>query len=1073
MFRKPYFGKTSILAVMMLLASAWGIAATFGKVVAIGGEAADIALDEPRGVLYIANFTANRIDVMSLTSNTIRTSINVSNLPSSLSISPDDHWLIATQYGNNGSNSSPTNAVTLIDLTNNYARQTFSISDTPLGVAFGMDNNALIVTASSFQLFNPSTGSVQLLQTISQVATTAIPQPTATFPPTFTQASIAVSHDGSTIAGFGGSGTYLLFRYNVPTKTITSSFYTSSPPAGPRVVSLSDDGSLMSLGWWLADQNFITTAEFPSPSGLLNVGSHVIDSSRNLVYAQVPPAGTPQNGNTALPVLQILDSDNLTLREQIYIPENLAGKSLLSADHNTMYSVSDSGVLVLPVGSLNKSPRLSASVEEIAFRGNFCNRNSMRQTVTVTDPGGNHTPFTIQSNSAGVVVSPSSGTTPAVVTISVDPNVYASQTGTTTGLQLTVSHPNSIDVPTTVAVRVNSADPAQKGIFLDIPGTVVDLYADPKRPAYYALRQDKNQVLVFNSGNNTQTATLRTCTKPTGMAVTYDQQYLLVGCDNSHYMSVYDLDLLQPVAPVTFLSEYVESVATSTNAILAVTRSAADGTFGIDQINLGQSATGYRNGNRLAQLGVWANGKLPQNSVLTSSPNGAHILVAGADGTVMIYDAVAGTFTVSRQDFSSLNGAYAASNFNQYVVGNNLLDFSGAPQLALQVPQGLQSGFAFVNQTGYMSSATTASGPGVITQVNLANGNSMQPTYMVEAPLVNSPSQALPPGTTSCTTTSSTVNGKTETAQSCIVGSTKTTILTTCSSTNTSSTSSQTCTTTTTSASVAGTNVFMRSVVPLPDQSGILNLTTSGVTVLPWNYSASVALPLITNVVSAADGKSAPAPGGLIEILGSQFSAINLATNEIPLPTALANSCVTINGQPMPLVFVGPNQINAQMPAQAFGDVTVQIYTPGGVSDNFNLVVPTTSPAVFLSGVAGPMTNIPTVVRDADGELVTDSNPIHRGDNLTIYLTGCGQTSPQVTDGAAAPMNPLALVINTPVVTMGGVTLNTMFGGLTPGSVGLCQINVSVPSSVPQGLSVPLTITQGSGTQTLNFRVVD
>ena len=35
-------------------------AATFGTVVPIGGEAADIALDETRGVLYIANFTANR-----------------------------------------------------------------------------------------------------------------------------------------------------------------------------------------------------------------------------------------------------------------------------------------------------------------------------------------------------------------------------------------------------------------------------------------------------------------------------------------------------------------------------------------------------------------------------------------------------------------------------------------------------------------------------------------------------------------------------------------------------------------------------------------------------------------------------------------------------------------------------------------------------------------------------------------------------------------------------------------------------------------------------------------------------
>ena len=85
---------------------------------------------------------------------------------------------------------------------------------------------------------------------------------------------------------------------------------------------------------------------------------------------------------------------------------------------------------------------------------------------------------------------------------------------------------------------------------MDIPGKVVDVLADPKRNVYYVLRQDKNQVLVFNAANNTQTATLRTCTTPTGMAITFDQQYLLVGCDNSHYMSVFDLDLLQAQPPI-------------------------------------------------------------------------------------------------------------------------------------------------------------------------------------------------------------------------------------------------------------------------------------------------------------------------------------------------------------------------------------------------------------------------------------------------------------------------------------------------------------------------------------------
>jgi hypothetical protein len=40
--------------------------ASFGTVIPIGGHASDIALDESRGVVYLANFAASRIDAVSL-----------------------------------------------------------------------------------------------------------------------------------------------------------------------------------------------------------------------------------------------------------------------------------------------------------------------------------------------------------------------------------------------------------------------------------------------------------------------------------------------------------------------------------------------------------------------------------------------------------------------------------------------------------------------------------------------------------------------------------------------------------------------------------------------------------------------------------------------------------------------------------------------------------------------------------------------------------------------------------------------------------------------------------------------
>ena len=160
-----------------------------------------------------------------------------------------------------------------------------------------------------------------------------------------------------------------------------------------------------------------------------------------------------------------------------------------------------------------------------------------------------------------------------------DPNVFQNQQGTVSAISRS-SPAQAVNVPPPVRVLINSRQPDQRGSFVDIPGTLVDLLADPNinRARYYVLRQDMNQVLVFNSKNNTQIATLRTGNTPKGMAVTFDQHYLLVGCDNSHYLYVFDLETLQAVSPVRMSNgDYVQSVASSSNAILAVTRDAGGG----------------------------------------------------------------------------------------------------------------------------------------------------------------------------------------------------------------------------------------------------------------------------------------------------------------------------------------------------------------------------------------------------------------------------------------------------------------------------------------------------------------
>src|ERR1017187_8286570 len=131
-----------------LLGPSPSVAATFGTVIPIGGHASDIALDESRGVLYIANFTANRIEVMWLADGSIRSSMNVAAQPGAITISPDNQFLLVAHFGNFATPDTTKNGLTLINLNDN-TRQTFSTGDTPLGAAFVADGTALVVTTTS------------------------------------------------------------------------------------------------------------------------------------------------------------------------------------------------------------------------------------------------------------------------------------------------------------------------------------------------------------------------------------------------------------------------------------------------------------------------------------------------------------------------------------------------------------------------------------------------------------------------------------------------------------------------------------------------------------------------------------------------------------------------------------------------------------------------------------------------------------------------------------------------------------------------------------------------------------
>jgi len=115
------------------------------------------------------------------------------------------------------------------------------------------------------------------------------------------------------------------------------------------------------------------------------------------------------------------------------------------------------------------------------------------------------------------------------------------------------------------------------------------------------------------------------------------------------------------------------------------------------------------------------------------------------------------------------------------------------------------------------------------------------------------------------------------------------------------------------------------------------------------------------------------------------------------------------------------------------------------------------APGIFTNGTPQGL----VFVADPSGRqtLADAANPAKAGDALVIYCTGLGQVNPPVPSGQAAPLTSLSSTVLPVTTTIGGMGTDFIFAGLTPGFVGLYQVNVVVKPGTPTGNAVPVVIT--------------
>lgn len=168
----------------------------------------------------------------------------------------------------------------------------------------------------------------------------------------------------------------------------------------------------------------------------------------------------------------------------------------------------------------------------------------------------------------------------------------------------------------------------------------------------------------------------------------------------------------------------------------------------------------------------------------------------------------------------------------------------------------------------------------------------------------------------------------------------------------------------------------------------------------------------------------------------------------------MAGTSVLVNGRRMPLVFVSPNQINAQLPYDVpEGEAKISVTSSEGASAEETINIAAAAPGIFQ--IAG---GTRAVAINQDFTLNTPENAESRGRVLTVYLTGIGTLDGELAAGVAAPADRL---LRTPLessATIGGRPAPILFLGLTPGFVGLAQANIQVPSDGPIGNALELVI---------------
>ena len=223
-------------------------------------------------------------------------------------------------------------------------------------------------------------------------------------------------------------------------------------------------------------------------------------------------------------------------------------------------------------------------------------------------------------------------------------------------------------------------------------------------------------------------------------------------------------------------------------------------------------------------------------------------------------------------------------------------------------------------------------------------------------------------------------------------------------------------------------------------------------------FAASVpSPPVITSAVNGASFQSGVVANSWVTIQGTGLAPktddwSNAIVNGA-LPTSLDGVSVSIGGKPAYVYYISPGQINVLAPDVPPGPVTVTVTTAAGTSAAFSTTASAYGPAFFVwpgNQAVATRTDYTFAVKPGTfaGATTVAAKP---GDVIILWATGFGPTNPVAPPGMATPGSGTYPTASAPTIKVNNIAAIVYGAALAPGSAGLYQIAIQVPSNLADG----------------------